>query len=311
MPKLNKSKSLEMNKIRWQNSVQLSEYPWEEITHDNLVNKLDTNDIIEKYNISRGKLTRAKKSGLFNYTPPKRKVVMSEETKRKISKGRKKFLKENPDKHPWRSKDKFQSKPCEHLKQKLTELNIDFIDEFIPLDDRSFSIDIAFPSQLIAIEVNGEQHYERTGELKPYYQERHDLLVENGWTVYELHYSLVWNNNLIDDILKKIKNADHKVDFDFEEYCRNKLNKSENKCPSCGKIIYRTSSLCVKCNNKNKNKNNIEWPSNDELSKLVWTKPLIKLGEDLGVSETSIRKRCKKYNIQTPPRGYWLRNGKR
>jgi hypothetical protein len=224
-------------------------YPWYDIQldHDNGMN---IKQICEKYNMSRDNINTGVRFECFE----KRKQIHthSDESKKKISKFRKKFLKENPDKHPWRSKDKFQSKPCEHLKQKLTELNIDFIDEFIPLDDRSFSIDIAFPSQLIAIEVNGEQHYERTGELKPYYQERHDLLVENGWTVYELHYSLVWNNILIDDILKKIKNADHKVDFDFEEYCQNKLIKKgrkpwKNPCPKCGNPKSKRAKHCVKC----------------------------------------------------------------
>lgn len=34
----------------------------------------------------------------------------------------------------------------------------------MPLDDRSFSLDIAFPEKKIGIEVNGNQHYERNGE---------------------------------------------------------------------------------------------------------------------------------------------------
>lgn len=51
----------------------------------------------------------------------------------------------------------------------------------------------------------------------------------------------------------------------------------------------------------------ITWPSDNELSILVNTKPLIFLAKDLGVSDNAIKKRCKKLNIQLPPMGFWLR----
>lgn len=53
----------------------------------------------------------------------------------------------------------------------------------------------------------------------------------------------------------------------------------------------------------------IEWPSKEELTKMVWSKPLIKLSVDLGVSDNTIRKFCKKHNISLPSRYYWHRNG--
>jgi len=46
-------------------------------------------------------------------------------------------------------------------------------------------------------------------------------------------------------------------------------------------------------------------PTPDELEKLVWEMPATKLGEKFGVSGRAIKKRCKKYNIDTPGRGYW------
>ena len=52
--------------------------------------------------------------------------MFSKEAIKKISDGRKKWLKDNPGKHPWRKKDKFVSAPCEYLKEKLTENNISF-----------------------------------------------------------------------------------------------------------------------------------------------------------------------------------------
>lgn len=46
----------------------------------------------------------------------------------------------------------------------------------------------------------------------------------------------------------------------------------------------------------------------DELSKLVWEMPTTKIAEMYNVSDNAIAKRCKKYNIEKPPRGYWMKN---
>jgi hypothetical protein len=45
--------------------------------------------------------------------------------------------------------------------------------------------------------------------------------------------------------------------------------------------------------------------SKQDLEKLVWEKPTVKIARDLGVSDVAISKRCKKLGIQKPPRGYW------
>ena len=49
------------------------------------------------------------------------------------------------------------------------------------------------------------------------------------------------------------------------------------------------------------------WPSNEELTNLVWKNPLSQLAKILNVSDNAIKKRCKKLNIQLPPYGYWQR----
>jgi len=42
-----------------------------------------------------------------------------------------------------------------------------------------------------------------------------------------------------------------------------------------------------------------------DLENLVWIKPKIKIAEEYDVSDKTIDKYCKKWNIKTPPRGYW------
>lgn len=51
----------------------------------------------------------------------------------------------------------------------------------------------------------------------------------------------------------------------------------------------------------------IEWPSVEDMQKLVWEKPTSQLSKDLGVSDVAIGKFCKKHNINKPPRGYWAK----
>jgi len=126
----------------------------------------------------------------------------TEETKNKIRASRIKYFQENPDKHPWKRKDKFNSIPCEFFKNKLRDARLDFKEEFQPLADRFFSIDIAFPNKLLGIEINGNQHYKTDGTLKAYYQERHNLIMSNGWKLLEVHYARVYDNDFIDELIE-------------------------------------------------------------------------------------------------------------
>lgn len=173
-------------------------------------------------------------------------MALSEEHKKKVSEGRKKWLKENPDKHPWRSHNKFKSKPCEKAKEFLRSLGISFIEEFDPqIEGRNFSIDIAMPEKKIAIEINGNQHYEKTGELKPYYKEREMLLESNGWIVYEIHYSACFKLEKWADFVNQLKNSPVKIEFDYFSY----VPKEKKKwfCISCGICVKRNCKKCVDC----------------------------------------------------------------
>jgi hypothetical protein len=45
--------------------------------------------------------------------------------------------------------------------------------------------------------------------------------------------------------------------------------------------------------------------SKEDLEKLVWEIPTSKIAKQFGVSDNAISKRCKKFGISKPPRGYW------
>lgn len=58
---------------------------------------------------------------------------------------------------------------------------------------------------------------------------------------------------------------------------------------------------------KVKHSTKVEWPSKEELTKLVWEKPTTQLSNHFGVSDVAISKWCKSYGIPKPPRGYWAK----
>jgi hypothetical protein len=164
-----------------------------------------TKEICIILNCSRSCIQRASKTYGIKIPLPLRKLT--QEQKDNLSTKRKEFLKNNPDKHPWKNNDKFKSLPCIKVKEFLKSKNIDFIEEYPPeIEGRFFSIDIAFPDKMVALEINGNQHYEKDGSLKPYYQERHDLLIENGWNVFEIHYSACFNLDKWGDFANQIEN---------------------------------------------------------------------------------------------------------
>lgn len=148
-----------------------------------------------------------------------------EERGLKISNGMKKFISENQNKHNWKNKNKFKSIPCEKVKEFLKDNNIKFVEEWRPLKNRFFSIDIAFPDIKFGIEINGNQHYNSDGTLKEYYQNRHDLIVNSGWKLLELHYTTCFNIGLIKDIINTEEQPDYSEYFE-KRYTKTK--KSQN-----------------------------------------------------------------------------------
>lgn len=40
---------------------------------------------------------------------------------------------------------------------------------------------------------------------------------------------------------------------------------------------------------------------------LVWSRPMTKVAEDLGISDVGLKKICDKHRVPTPPRGYWAK----
>lgn len=79
-------------------------------------------------------------------------------------------------------------------------------------------------------------------------------------------------------------------------------------CQTCKKSFLqkRRAQYCsVDCANARPRATKVVWPSNGRLAELIWETPGTEIANDLGVSLSALIKRCRRYNISTPGRGYW------
>jgi len=173
---------------------------------------------------------------------------------RSLSDSLKMHYKVNPDKHPWKYHDKFKSKPCENFKKILTNNNLKFIEEYSDFEERRFSIDVAIPEYKIGFEINGNQHYNKDGTLKEYYQKREEYLSSLGWTLHQIHFSICFDSEVVLNLYENaINNSDKIFDFDYDNYLFKKLNATnkkiyrKTKICNCGKKISHTAKNCVTC----------------------------------------------------------------
>jgi len=198
------------------------------IINDYVNNYLTYKELNIKYGLSYNTISKFVKGIYINKNEKryKRKKIFkhSDETKKIISESRKKWLKDNPEKHVWKRTDKFKSIPCETLKKILKENGFDFLPEHTVISGSSYAVDIAFPNVKIGLEVNGNQHYNRDCSLKDYYLDRKNKIENEGWKLYDIHYSKVYDDLFIKSLIDSLNENDLKgVDLSF--YIKKKKEK--------------------------------------------------------------------------------------
>lgn len=235
-----------------------------------------------------GYSTLRRKADEFGLRLPVTPFKHTSETKAKLSLLRRNFLAEHPDKHPWRRSTKFHSVPCALVRDWLTQHDVQFIAEFgNGFSGRFFSIDIAFPDKRLGIEINGNQHYTHDGNLRPYYQERKRIIESTGWRLIELHYSIAYNLEAFKQIYEQdIAKLPVHIPFDYSKYIKPCLS-SQTKQRRSYKPLY--------CNR------HVLRPDRSLLTVLVASVSLRKIGLYYGVSETSVRRWCRYYDVGIPP----------
>lgn len=133
----------------------------------------------------------------------------SQDAKQKIREARIKYLANHPETSSWRNVQGKESGVEKAAKDFLRNHNINFTEEFQPLlhKKRYFCIDIVFLDKKIGWEINGGQHYDTNGNLKPYYQERHSLIEAEGWKLIEIPYYEVFNQSKLEEHLNNLMNS--------------------------------------------------------------------------------------------------------
>jgi hypothetical protein len=91
-------------------------------------------------------------------------------------------------------------------------------------------------------------------------------------------------------------------------HCGKKLKK-KHYCPSCSKEYPGYGKRCNACTSLDNPllQVKLSYPNNEELSILVWQKPMKELAVQLDCSDNGLAKHCRKNGILTPKRGYWIR----
>lgn len=213
---------------------------------------------------------------------------LSDETKEKISKSMKKYLKDNPDKVPYLlNHSRKESYPEKYFTNIFDENNCEYIKGYrIGL----YELDFAIINKKIDIEIDGDQHYLDEKIIKSDIS-RNKYLKDKGWDVIRVKWS---------EYQKMDRNGKEKYINDLILYIDNisktkpnyTVNYNMNYC-ICGKVIYKGSKRCVKCNSIRKRK--VERPNFTLLKKEVKDMGYLKTGKKYGVSDNTIRKWLKFY----------------
>lgn len=217
----------------------------------------------------------------------------SEETKKKISIARKKYLLANPDKVPYLiNHSSNKSMPQKMIEGALKQENIEgWISEF---RNGLYSYDIAFPDLKIDIEIDGETHQQE--KVIQIDKRRDEWTISQGWKILRIPTKIIYNN--INDAINEIKqfigddNLEKQKTIDISKY----VIKKKIKCRNCGgeKSFKSDSGLCQKCCSISKRK--ITRPKQEELLIMINIEGYKQTARKYGVTDNTIRKWVKFYD---------------
>lgn len=165
---------------------------------------------------------------------------------------------------------------------------------------------------------------DKTLKYEYFYDPKHPLAARNGRVWYHRHVLSIrlgrWllptevvhhkdgrrDNNDPDNLELEENHAKHCVVHALQ--FGKQLTKIERVCPHCGEKWTAVRSITMYCSSvcAISASRAFEFPA-DVLESLVWSQPTSTVSRVLGVSDTAVAKRCKKFGILKPPRGYWMK----
>lgn len=214
---------------------------------------------------------------------------LSDEAKAKIRAARIKFMKEHPEQTAWRLSKNNMSYPEKCFIAYLKDRGID--KKYEIEREKSFYpyfADFAFNELKLVVEIDGSQHITEKERVNRDI-EKDNLITSLGWKVIRYSENTVKNDwTLIDETL----NLD---DIDRVEKCSRygifKIPKGyiKKERVNDGRTIAQIEASLAQ--------RKVERPAKDELLELVKTHSFNSLGKRFGVSDKTISKWCKYYNL--------------
>lgn len=122
----------------------------------------------------------------------------------------------------------------------------------------------------------------------------------NESIVLEIHHidSNCYNNHL-NNLVLLCPNCHSQIEH-------KKAKKVHKNLCACGHTKAKTSDMCRKCYyDKYPPEYKISWPSDEDLIKMYYIKPMSQISKDLGVALTTIRKKIYSLNVEPLGKGYW------
>lgn len=163
-------------------------------------------------------------------------------------------------------------------------------------------------------------------EKESYYIQYYQSLIPKGYNIEEkdterVQFFCNYTKDVLLDIISDIKNSElsfsdiatkYKLDLSMVYYLNRgdyhtikgenyplrkvkSLKKQNHYCSNCGVEIKTNANLCVDCAHKAQRK--CERPTREQLKELIRVKSFVDIGKLYGVTDNSIRKWCKAYNL--------------
>lgn len=248
------------------------------------------------YASSKGilKLRTSKEATLLH----KKKTVVSEETKKKMSEAKIKFLVKNPDKIPYLLNHSCkESYPEKCMREALINHNI--IGWVSDYPYHIYRLDFAFPELKIDLEVDGSTHKIEDVIIKD--NKRNKFLIDDGWLVIRIPALEVTRK--IDQFIEKLKQIveDRKTNVNSGlinvelTYQSKKFKPLINQCLQCHKLCkrcYCSRKCCATHKAKDKRATR---PTLETLLQETRNTNFVQTGKKYGVSDNAIRKWIKQY----------------
>lgn len=270
----------------------------EQMIKDYLENNLTIREVAKKYNIKSnsyiqkvlsGHTRNVSQAGLIAHKKYPERYKHTDETKQKIREHRLRFMKEHPEETAWRKRNK-PSYPEECFIKFLQERGYD--KKFLIEREKSvfpFFIDFAFVDVKLAVEIDGSQHI-LDDVRKQRDIEKNKVLKSNGWKLLRVSEHIVKTDwDILDEKIKSL--LDNKVVV-YEQVGIVKIPKTHSK------VERLESGLSKKQEEQHYNQRKVKnRPTKEELLKLIQNNNFTKVGKMFGVTDNTIRKWCKLYDL--------------